>query len=172
MAGDPGVEDPLKPDTLEEMKQESTDTEMIQPSSPVTGNEWLSCQVTNYESCYEQATGSGHELSHLTLARAGGGGWCNLRPPHEFFWNGHRTAGRIAMKFCIAYLTSFVQRLVKTKLTGSGQVTELWRHKRYSLRSIYTACKSCRVHCSCLEIGYETIPTLKRSINSAIAARY
>ena len=39
MAGDPGVEDPLKPDTLEEIKQESTGTETIRPSSPVTGNE-------------------------------------------------------------------------------------------------------------------------------------
>ena len=45
-------------------------------------------------------------------------------PPHEFFWNGFRTAGRIALKFCIAYGASFAQLLAK-KLTGSGQVTEL-----------------------------------------------
>ena len=38
MASDPGGEDPLKPDTLKEMNQESTGTEMVQPS-PVTGNE-------------------------------------------------------------------------------------------------------------------------------------
>ena len=57
----------------------------------------------------------------LTLARTGGGGDAT---PHEFFWNGRRAAGRIALKFCIAYGTSFAQ-LLANKLTGSGQVMEL-----------------------------------------------
>ena len=57
----------------------------------------------------------------LTLARAGGG---VDETPHEFFWNGFRAAGRIALKFCTTYKASFAQLLGK-KLTGSGQVTEL-----------------------------------------------
>ena len=58
----------------------------------------------------------------LALARAGGVD--ATPPPNEFFWNGFRTAGRIAPKFCIAYGASFAQLLAK-KMTGSGQVTEL-----------------------------------------------
>ena len=59
----------------------------------------------------------------LTLASAGGG--VGAPPPDEFFfWNGRRTAGRIALKFYIAYGASFAQLLAK-KMTGSGQVTEL-----------------------------------------------
>ena len=49
--------------------------------------------------------------SLLTLARAGGGG--SKRHPHEFFWNGIRTAGRIALKFCTAYGAFFAQLLAK-----------------------------------------------------------
>ena len=49
--------------------------------------------------------------SLLTLAHIGGGG--GLMHPHEFFWNGRRTAGRIALKFCTAYKTSFAQLLAK-----------------------------------------------------------
>ena len=33
--------------------------------------------------------------------------------PYEFFWNGHRTAGRSALKCCIAYWASFAQLLAK-----------------------------------------------------------
>ena len=35
-------------------------------------------------------------------------------PPHEFFWNGFRTAGRIVLKFRIAYGSSVAQLLAKT----------------------------------------------------------
>ena len=51
----------------------------------------------------------------LTLASGGGG----LMQPHMifFFRNGHRTAVRIALKFCIAYVASLAQLLAK-KLTG------------------------------------------------------
>ena len=69
----------------------------------------------------------------LTLASAGGVG---APPPLEYFWNGRRTAWRIALKFCIAYGAFFAQLLAK-KLTGSGQVTEPRRHKRNSLRPIF-----------------------------------
>ena len=54
----------------------------------------------------------------LTLARAGG----IDATPHELFWNDCRTAGRIVLKFCIAYGASFAQ-LLEGNLTGSGQVT-------------------------------------------------
>ena len=47
-----------------------------------------------------------------------------MQPPMRFLWNGRRTAGRIALKFCTAYGVSFAQLLEKN-LTGSGQVTEL-----------------------------------------------
>ena len=59
----------------------------------------------------------------VTLARIGGGG--DAIPPIEFFWNGRRTAGWIALEFCTAYGASFAQLLAKKYLTGSGQVTEL-----------------------------------------------
>ena len=55
----------------------------------------------------------------LTLARTGGGG--DATSPHEFMWNGRRTVGRIALKFCIHYGASLAQPLGK-KITGSGQV--------------------------------------------------
>ena len=41
---------------------------------------------------------------------------------------------RIVLKFCIAYRAFFAQLLVKKKLTGSCQVTELLRHRRYKVR--------------------------------------
>ena len=53
--------------------------------------------------------------SYLTLARARGGGDAN---PHELFWNGRRTAERIAMKFCVAYRASFEQLLTKKNWPG------------------------------------------------------
>ena len=56
-----------------------------------------------------------------TLARAGG----LDATPHEFFWNDFRTAGRIALKICIAHGAFFAQLLEKKILTGSGQVMEL-----------------------------------------------
>ena len=52
------------------------------------------------------------------------GGGEGLMQAHEFFWNGRRTAGRIALIFCTAYGVSFAQLLAK-ELTGSGQVTDL-----------------------------------------------
>ena len=45
----------------------------------------------------------------LTLALAGGG----CPPPLRFFCDAPRTMRRIVLKFCIAYGTSFAQRLVK-----------------------------------------------------------
>ena len=43
-------------------------------------------------------------------------------PPWLFFWNGFGTDGQIAQT---------------KKMTGSGQVTELWRHKWYNLRRTF-----------------------------------
>ena len=59
-----------------------------------------------------------------------------MRLPKTFFWNGRRTAGQKALKFCIAHGESFAQ-LLRKFLTGSCQVAELWRHKRYSLLPIF-----------------------------------
>ena len=56
--------------------------------------------------------------------------------PMSFFWNDHRTAAEIALKFCMAYGATFQQLLVK-KMSRSDQVTELWRHMTYSLRPIF-----------------------------------
>ena len=58
------------------------------------------------------------ESSSTTLARAGRGG--SMRPPNEFFWNGFRTSGRIALKFCLAYWSSLAQPLAKHDLVRSG----------------------------------------------------
>ena len=49
-----------------------------------------------------------------------GGGWCN--PRWVFFWNGQQTAGRIALKFCMACGASFGQLLPKNHRVRSGQV--------------------------------------------------
>ena len=50
--------------------------------------------------------------------RRGGG---VMRPhPHEFFWNGFRTAGRPALNFCTAYEVSFAQLLAKNDRVRSG----------------------------------------------------
>ena len=73
-----------------------------------------------------------HCPRQLTLARSGG----LMQPPHEFFWAGRHTVWRIVLKFSIAYGASFSELLVKKKLVGSGQVTNLWRHKRNNLRKI------------------------------------
>ena len=55
-------------------------------------------------------------------------------PPPPSFFAMHAEMCRIVLKFCIAYGASRAQLLVKKKLTGSCQVTELWRHKRYKVR--------------------------------------
>ena len=55
----------------------------------------------------------------------------------SFFWNARQTAaGRISLNFCIANGESVAQ-LLAISLTASGQVTELWRHKRYSIWPIF-----------------------------------
>ena len=51
----------------------------------------------------------------------------------RFFCDAPRTMKRNVLKFSIAYGASVAQLLVK-KLTGSCQVTELWRHKWYKVR--------------------------------------
>ena len=56
-------------------------------------------------------------LSDLTRARTGGGG--DVTPsPHEFFWNGRRTTGRIALKLCTAYVASLAKLLAKNNWPG------------------------------------------------------
>ena len=57
-----------------------------------------------------------------------------MPPPVSFFCDAPRTMRRIVLKFWIADGASFAQFLVKKSLTGSCQVTELWRHKRYKVR--------------------------------------
>ena len=63
--------------------------------------------------------------------RAGGG---SMRTPWGFC-DARRTISGIMLKFCIPLGHFFAQRLVKKNCSaGSCQVTELWRHNRYSLR--------------------------------------
>ena len=66
---------------------------------------YIRCQVGHYV----LATWLGGTVcSCLTLAHADGGG--SMQPPWVFFWYSLRTAGRIALKFCIAYGASFAQQ--------------------------------------------------------------
>ena len=60
-------------------------------------------------------------LTPLTLARA----WGVDATPHEFFWNGFRTAERITLTFCIADGASFAQLLAKNDqvMLGHGAMT-------------------------------------------------
>jgi hypothetical protein len=60
-----------------------------------------------------------------------------MQPPLRFFRDSFWTARRIGMRFGTAYGATFAHISVKKNLTGSGQVTELWRHKRYSLRPTF-----------------------------------
>ena len=59
-------------------------------------------------------------LGNLTLARVGG---MRLMETPMSFLNGLRTAGRIALIFCIVYWASFSNLLIKK--AGSDQVTEI-----------------------------------------------
>ena len=76
--------------------------------------------------------------------------------PHEFFWNGHRTAWRISLKFFLAYGASFSQLLAKKILTRLGQVTKLWRHKRKNLRLTFQGNRAFLhgTYCHWLEWGH------------------
>ena len=72
--------------------------------------------------------------SALTLARSGGGGWCNPPPWVFLSWTQHRLEDR-AENFHSLWgilCATFGEK----KLVGSGQVTKLWRHKRNNLRKI------------------------------------
>ena len=82
------------------------------------------------------------EILPLTLALAGGG--VDATPWGFFFCDAPRTMRRVVVKFCIAYGASFAQLLVKI-LTGSCQVTELWRHKWCKVR-VFFARNSGRWH--------------------------
>ena len=75
----------------------------------------------------------------LTLARAGEG---SMRPLPWVFWNGFRTAGRISAEISHGLWCILCTTFGNVFLTKSGQVTELWRHKWYSLRPIFSK-KSC-----------------------------
>ena len=54
---------------------------------------------------------SGNSWFNPRRHRGGGGPDAS---PHEFLWNGRRTVGWIALKFCIDYGASFVQLWAKT----------------------------------------------------------
>ena len=64
------------------------------------------------------------------------GGGVTQHPPWVFFWNGRRSAWRITLKFRLTNWAYFAQ-LSRKILTGSGQVTELWRHTSNNLRKIF-----------------------------------
>ena len=71
----------------------------------------------------------------MLYPRPGRGGGV-MRPSLRFiFCDARRTMSRIVLQFCIVYGASFAQLLVKKKMTGSCQVTELRRHKRHKVRS-------------------------------------
>ena len=61
-----------------------------------------------------------------------------MQPLMSSFRKGRRTARRMGLKFCIAYGSSFTKFWQKNVFTGSGQITELWRHRRYSLRRTFS----------------------------------
>ena len=66
-----------------------------------------------------------------------GRGWGRCDPrPKVFFCDARRTISRIMPKFFITFWASFAQLLVKN-LTGSCQVTEIWRRKRYKVRPFF-----------------------------------
>ena len=78
----------------------------------------------------------------LTLARAAG--WWMQSPLSFFFENSEKTAARSASGFSASLWGILCAVFSKKKLTGSGQVTKLWRHKRYNimpdLREIVNYC--------------------------------
>ena len=81
------------------------------PPCKTTTTPFADLLMHQFDTLHENPKVIGSNFFELTLARTGGGGL--MQPPHEFFWNGRRTAGRIALKFCTAYEASFAQLLAK-----------------------------------------------------------
>ena len=74
------------------------------------------------------------DIIELTLARTGG--LVQPPPPLRFFADNEKTAARSAAGFSATLWGKPCVIFGKKKLTESGQVTELWRHKRNNLRQL------------------------------------